>query len=679
MGIADWRRCLTAICGLAAACVLSAAAPASAEVSVLTPSPASWDFGSADIHSGGTPGQTFTFANNTASEVNVNTDSLTGPDVPSFRVGSDGCKGAWLPPSMTCSVQVSFTPGSTGAKSAALELVDDSGTLDVPLSGSGITGTLTASPNPLNFTPQPWFYGSQQQSINLQNSNDAGTQTSAATITGPDASRFSIAWGQNCGNQQFGPGGTCGMGINFNPPNNAGTFHAELELDSDSLSGPLLIPLNVTVLNGPHTLIGPEQTEFGAVAIGKTVSQTITAVNDGDAPMQVQQAFMVTGTPSVMAIATDRCTGQVVDPGSSCRFTVDFTPDGPGYRDASVIFITNGQGSIIPVGFSGTGTAVPAGAVVVDGNPAAGSRLGCRPVGYPEGTTFAYAWLRNGRPVAGADTDRLALGDADVGSRFACRVVAGNAVATQTASSAPTVAVMPLSLTGQFGAFSDESVCRTVDVAHVLSLGSRQARAGFGSPATPWAPLTLSAPVPLRASIDGQPVGDGRTVTLSPRRLAAFTDGVHALLVTGARSSRSSQLQLTPCDLALRASGGPGHASALSASSHFGMSALTFTLPPRMHVNAATGHWLGWVTLRPAGSPSFSFDIVGAREVYNDVTVAITRHTLTLTNLPPQTGVVGVTLLSGVVSGRPGTATLVARERGRPGVARASTPMTWLR
>jgi hypothetical protein len=183
----------------------------------------------------------------------------------------------------------------------------------------------------------------------------------------------------------------------------------------------------------------------------------------------------------------------------------------------------------------------------------------------------------------------------------------------------------------------------------------------------------------LRASIDGQPVGSGRTVTLSPRRLGAFTDGVHALLVTGARSSRSSQLQLAPCDLALRASGGPGHTSALSASSHFGMSALTFTLPPGMHVNAATGHWLGWVTLRPAGSPSVSFDIVGARTVYNDVTVAITRHTLTLTNLPAQTGVVGVTLLSGVVSGRPGTATLVARERGRPGLARASTPMTWLR
>ena len=84
-------------------------------------------------------------------------------------------------------------------KTAALEITDDSGTLDVPLSGTGITGTLSATPNPVAFTPAPWFYGGQQQSITIQDSNDAGVQVNSAVITGPDASRFSIGWGQNCG------------------------------------------------------------------------------------------------------------------------------------------------------------------------------------------------------------------------------------------------------------------------------------------------------------------------------------------------------------------------------------------------------------------------------------------------------------------------------------------------
>jgi hypothetical protein len=180
-------------------------------------------------------------------------------------------------------------------------------------------------------------------------------------------------------------------------------------------------------------------------------------------------------------------------------------------------------------------------------------------------------------------------------------------------------------------------------------------------------------------SIDGRPVGSGRSVTVSPRRLATFADGAHTLLVTGARASARSQLQLAPCDLALRLNGGPGQATALSASSRYGVSALTFTLTRGMRINPAAGRRLGWVTLRSVEYPSSSFDLLGTRTVYNDVVVTITPHNITLTNLPDQTGVVGVTLLAAALSGRPGSATLVARERGLPGLARASTPVTWLR
>ncbi len=102
--------------------------------------------------------------------------------------------------------------------------------------GTGITGTLTANPSLLNFMPQPYYNGGQQQGINIQNSNDAGTQTSSGTITGPDASRFYIDYGQNCTNQQYGPGNGCPMGVGFNPPNGPGTFHAQLEISSDSLA-----------------------------------------------------------------------------------------------------------------------------------------------------------------------------------------------------------------------------------------------------------------------------------------------------------------------------------------------------------------------------------------------------------------------------------------------------------
>lgn len=203
---------------LALAGLLGTSPPAQASTSVLTPSPALWDFGSQDIHGFGGPSQTFTFTNNTLVTVHFVSDTVVGPDAGAFQRGPDSCQVPMLPPTFSCSVQVTFQPTSTGAKIASLELTDDTGTLDVPLSGTGIAGTLTANPNPLDFPPQPYFNGGQQQGINIQNSNDAGTQVTSYTITGPDASRFYIAYGQNCTNQQYGPGNQCGMGVGFNPP-----------------------------------------------------------------------------------------------------------------------------------------------------------------------------------------------------------------------------------------------------------------------------------------------------------------------------------------------------------------------------------------------------------------------------------------------------------------------------
>ncbi|HLN12503.1 MAG TPA: choice-of-anchor D domain-containing protein [bacterium] len=148
--------------------LLVALAPhASAATSVLTPSPSAWDYGSTDIHAGG-PTQTFTFTNNTPGTVNVAGVAIVGADPSGFQLNSNGCLGAMLSMFGACDVQVTFAPTATGVQTAALEISDDSGTLDVPLSGTGITGTLSASPNPIQFTAEPYFYGGQQQSITIQ-------------------------------------------------------------------------------------------------------------------------------------------------------------------------------------------------------------------------------------------------------------------------------------------------------------------------------------------------------------------------------------------------------------------------------------------------------------------------------------------------------------------------------
>jgi hypothetical protein len=122
---------------------------ANATTSVLSPSPAAKDFGNADIHSGGGPTQTFTFTNNTAGNVNVSTDMVVGANPSDFQLSANTCPSAFLGPTGSCSVQLTFHPTSVGAASASLELTDDSGTLDVPMSrcpGSGSRGSSAQRP-----------------------------------------------------------------------------------------------------------------------------------------------------------------------------------------------------------------------------------------------------------------------------------------------------------------------------------------------------------------------------------------------------------------------------------------------------------------------------------------------------------------------------------------------------
>jgi hypothetical protein len=672
------HRCLTVAGAVSAVLLLASPASARAANSVLSPSVTSWDFGNNDFHDGLGSSQTFTFTNNTDGAVNVNTAGVVGPDATAFQASPGGCAGTTLLPTGTCSIQVQFTPNSPGAKTASLELIDDSGTLDVQLSGTGITGTLTANPNPLVFQAQPWFNGGQQQGINIQNSNDAGTQATSAIITGPDASRFYVAYGGNCSSQQYGPGSSCGMGIGFNPPQGPGTFHAQLEVSSDSLSSPLIVPLDAVALSGPHAVIDPLQTDFGNVAIGKSTAQAATISNDGDFPLQVQEAFMITGVPSVLAITDDGCSGQVVNPGSSCQLTVSFAPNASGYRDGAIVVIGSGAGSVTPIAFSGTGIPPLNGTATVTGTPAAGSGLSCHPVGNSDVMTYAYRWLRDGQTVTGAMTQYLQLSDADVGARFSCRIVTTNAVSNQTVTSPQTAPVTPMSLTREPGAFTDEGTCRSLQTTRLLELGSHPASIRYGMPATPWAPLTLASAVALRVSVDGQALGSGRTVNISPQTLSQFADGSHTLLVTGSGNSRQSRLLLGPCGLAVRLDGGPRRTSILSESSQYGTSSLTFGLPRRLHLTTSAGRKLGWATVKSAGYPSRGFNLIGARTTSNDVTVTLTKHTVTVTNLPSRTGLVTITLGPGVLAGRTGRVTLAARERGSRTMRQASTPATWL-
>jgi hypothetical protein len=321
------------------------------------PSSAQLEFGDVDLHFGSSPNQSVQFSNGTQLPVPVFSATIAGPNASSFQIAGDGCSGQLVQATQSCSVEVGFQ-AQRGPQSATLQLFTGEGPVEVALSGSGITGTLSANPNPVHFSPIPFtppgsFEGeyNENEQVNINNSQDAGTQIESVSITGPDASSFSIQYG-NCEHNLLAPNKWCDDSVRF-APSSPGLKHASLVLEGDS-STPLVVPLEGQALNGPQVNVDSTQALLGDVAIGSSTQHTVAVSNSGDYPLVIQQAFRISGTPLMFPILSDTCSRLMLKPGASCTLTVGFTPTTLGEKDASILFITNAS-PITVIGIDGVG------------------------------------------------------------------------------------------------------------------------------------------------------------------------------------------------------------------------------------------------------------------------------------------------------------------------------------
>jgi trimeric autotransporter adhesin len=340
------------VCGA----LLSAASARAA--SVLSASPTAVNFGGVDIHF--QQQMQVNFFNGSGSPTTVDSVSISGPDASSFSIqpGQDLCSGQTIAPGDGCHVNVLFGPLSgPGPQVATLELTDSTGTVDVPLTGSGFSGTLSVDRSSLDFGSQVVANnnngGSQQQSVTVAAGQNFGARVTNVQINGRDASAFSVQ-GNGCQGFTLNSNSTCQIFIQFQPTS-VGANQAELEIDNDGTISPLRVSLSGVGLNGPALSVSPEQASFGNILLGSSSSQIFTLTNVGDAPLQFQELFIASGSPQVFPM-TDGCTGQQLDPGAACRVTVGFIPIAVGVKDAS-LFVLSNQRPVSIIGLSGTGVA----------------------------------------------------------------------------------------------------------------------------------------------------------------------------------------------------------------------------------------------------------------------------------------------------------------------------------
>ena len=343
------------VCGLVVAGTLLSAGSALA-VSVLSPSPAAENFGGVDMHF--QQGMQENIFNGSGSPTTVDSVSILG-DTSSFSIqtGQDLCSGVTIAPGDSCHVNVLFGPlSSPGPKIATLELIDSTGTVDVPLTGSGFSGTLSVDQGSLDFGSQVVANnnnggGSQQRSVSLAAGRDFGVRVTNVQMNGPDASSFSLQ-GNGCQGFTLSSNSTCQIFIQFQP-SSAGSNQAQLEIDNDGTVSPLFVSLSGVGLNGPALSVTPQEAIFGNVPLGSSTSQTFTLTNIGDAPLQFQELFIASGSLQVFPMS-DGCSGQQLRPGAACHVTVGFIPIALGVKDAS-LFVLSNQRPVSIIGLSGTG------------------------------------------------------------------------------------------------------------------------------------------------------------------------------------------------------------------------------------------------------------------------------------------------------------------------------------
>jgi hypothetical protein len=181
--------------------------------------------------------QAVTVTNTGAGPVAINSFHLDGPDAADFGQGAlCPVSPAVLGPGQSCTIYVSFAPGSGGQKRASLVIGDNApdSPQTVELGGNGIsTPQVTLQPGQLSFGSVTLGTTAPSESLTLRDTGGGPLHIGSIGITGGAAADFSET--SNCP-ATLGVGSTCTLDVSFAPAAE-GTRTASLTVHDDAAGG----------------------------------------------------------------------------------------------------------------------------------------------------------------------------------------------------------------------------------------------------------------------------------------------------------------------------------------------------------------------------------------------------------------------------------------------------------
>ncbi|SEG14383.1 Abnormal spindle-like microcephaly-assoc'd, ASPM-SPD-2-Hydin [Bryocella elongata] len=255
--------------------------------------------------------------------------------------------GSSLPALTSCSITVSFSPTTTGARTGSIALVDANGTQSVALTGQGTAPAgVSVAPASLGFGAVLTGTTATAQVITLTNNGGTIVNVSSATAS----AGFNVA-SSTCG-ATLSVGSACTFSITFTPPA-GGAFNGTFTLVDDAPSSPQIVALSGTGATPAALTLSATALSFPSTVVGSTsATENLILSNPGGLPLTLAGINVSAG----FTLASSNC-GSTLAAGSSCTVSVAFTPLVGGALTGTLTVGNSATPAIQTVTLSGTGLA----------------------------------------------------------------------------------------------------------------------------------------------------------------------------------------------------------------------------------------------------------------------------------------------------------------------------------
>lgn len=289
--------------------------------------------------------QSVTLANSGNATLKISGISIAGINATDFAQ-TNSC-GTGLAANASCSIGVTFTPSSSGNRSANLS-VSDNGTdspQSVGLSGSATAAapTVSLAPTKLTFPSLPPGTTSASQVVRLTNSGNATLDISGIVSSGD------FAQTNTCGSN-LALGADCNISVTFTPTA-GGTRSGTVSVTDDASGSPHRVTLTGTGLApAPSASVSTSSLTFSSLLVGtSSTTQQVKLSNSGNA------ALSISGISASADFAQSNSCGASLGAGANCTIIVTFTPTAGGSRGGSISIADSASGSPQTVTLIGTG------------------------------------------------------------------------------------------------------------------------------------------------------------------------------------------------------------------------------------------------------------------------------------------------------------------------------------